>query len=77
MRREKVSESTECPNCQSKNIVPIAYGMPGPEMWASYERGEIKLGGCVVLTPCAEWYCRACKAEFDDEGRFHGGNGES
>ena len=59
-----------CPECQSTNIAPIAYGLPGPEMSESALRGEIVLGGCMVDTP--RWYCRDCesawpKGEFERE----------
>ncbi len=27
-------------------MIPVVYGMPGPEMWEARERGEILLGGC-------------------------------
>jgi hypothetical protein len=52
----------KCPSCGSGEVVPIAYGMPGPQMWDEYERGEIALGGCM---PRAEnRRCRSCEFEF-------------
>lgn len=38
---------TVCPTCGGAGV-PIAYGLPGPEMSGAAERGEIVLGGCVV-----------------------------
>ena len=32
-------------------MVPVAYGMPGREMWEASERGEILLGGCSLPGP--------------------------
>jgi len=29
-------------------MIPILYGLPGPEIGEPVERGEIKLAGCVV-----------------------------
>jgi hypothetical protein len=29
-------------------MVPIVYGMPGPEMFDAEARGEIVLGGCIL-----------------------------
>ncbi|MFT5203460.1 MAG: hypothetical protein ACI9C1_002860 [Candidatus Aldehydirespiratoraceae bacterium] len=50
-----------CPTCQRATIVPIAYGYPGPEMWAAVDRGEIVLGGCVVTPENPSWECTACQ----------------
>ena len=43
-----VGEGETCPRCQSHRVLPIAYGFPGPEMFALAERGEIVLGGCII-----------------------------
>ena len=32
-----------CPRCDSRNIVPIAYGMPGMELQEEEMRGKIHL----------------------------------
>ena len=42
-----------CPYCRSKNVIPIIYGFPGPDMFVAAEKGEIKLGGCVIRN-CAK-----------------------
>lgn len=36
-----------CPECQQPAI-PIGYGYPGPEMIDAAQKGEIRLGGCIV-----------------------------
>ena len=46
-RAEAVSDVERCPECREL-VVPIAYGLPGPEMFEAAERGEIVLGGCVL-----------------------------
>ena len=38
----------KCPECSSKDVIPIMYGMPGPEMQKKYYEGKIKLGGCSI-----------------------------
>lgn len=50
--------STECPDCGSHSIVPICYGLPGPEKREEGRRGEIVLGGCCIRTP--RWHCKNC-----------------
>jgi hypothetical protein len=36
-------------------LVPVAYGLPGPEAFERAERGEIILGGCCVHPFSAMW----------------------
>ena len=39
----------KCPKCKTSDaVVPIMYGMPGPEMQQDYYEGKIKLGGCTM-----------------------------
>jgi len=49
-----------CPTCGTR-MIPILYGLPSPEMRESVERGEIKLGGCVVSGGDPEWWCPQCE----------------
>ncbi len=53
--------STECPRCGGKAI-PIVYGMPGPKLFERSKRGEVRLGGCVVMGDGNDptHYCPAC-----------------
>lgn len=53
-------KTTKCPRCGSKQVVPILYGMPSPEMIERSARGEIVIGGCLTSenNPC--WECLAC-----------------
>ena len=37
-----------CPQCGGLDIVPIMYGLPGPEAMEAAEQGRIALGGCCV-----------------------------
>ena len=36
-----------CRVCRGR-LVPIVWGMPGPDLLAAAERGEVALGGCVI-----------------------------
>ena len=36
-----------CPECGGE-VLPVLYGMPTPEAFEAAERGEFRLGGCVV-----------------------------
>lgn len=42
------AKGSKCPDCKNGKLVPIVYGMPGPELVEQSGRGEIELGGCVV-----------------------------
>jgi hypothetical protein len=54
-----------CPKCGSLDVVPIAYGYPGPEMMDAAEKGLIELGGCCVTDDDPRKQCRACGEQFD------------
>jgi len=54
-----------CPKCRSKeNVIPIVYGLPGPELQEKAKRGEVILGGCVVTGNEPHWYCKVCKQRW-------------
>jgi hypothetical protein len=53
-----------CPECGASDPVRIVYGYPSPETFAASERGEVRLGGCVVGPESPEFACRACDAEL-------------
>lgn len=42
--------------------MPIVYGYPSLEMFESAERGEIRLGGCVIGDESPELECPECRA---------------
>lgn len=58
-----------CPYCQSKKVIPILYGLigPSPEMFKKLDKGEIKLGGCVIHENNPTHYCVDCKKSFKGE----------
>ncbi len=45
-----------CPKCRSTKVVPIVYGLPGPDFSAGAE--GLVLGGCLVLPE--RWHCSNC-----------------
>jgi hypothetical protein len=67
MTRSK-KQVPRCPACGSDRCIPIAYGMPGPELQVKVERGEVVLGGCVVWDGQPEWACTACGSEWTGVG---------
>jgi len=59
----------KCPKCDSKNIIPIQYGLPSFKMQCEKYEGKIKLGGCVVHKNNPDFHCRDCKLDFKKEVR--------
>jgi hypothetical protein len=53
-----------CPNCNNKEIIPILYGQPTLEKVAKCERGEVVLGGCVIVDGMPKWHCKKCGHRF-------------
>ena len=53
----------KCPICNSNNLIPIIYGMPGMDLVERENNGEIKLGGCIVMSDSPKWYCKDCQSE--------------
>lgn len=39
----------------SPRVVPVLYGLPGPEAFDLEAKGEVWLGGCVVLPNSPKW----------------------
>ena len=63
-------QKQKCPSCNTNNVVPIVYGMPGSDLEEQEQRGEIILGGCIVTDNDPELYCKDCGREFyREEGR--------
>ncbi len=60
----------QCPECKSKNVIPIAYGMPGPDMIKKSDNGEIMLGGCSITTDDDDRYCKECNNKWNKSTEF-------
>lgn len=56
-----------CPRCQSTDIVPIVYGLPGPELLDEARAGKIALGGCCIDQGSSDYQCRACGRSWQTE----------
>ena len=51
-----------CPQCGSTDAIRIAYGYPSFEMSEAANRGEIRLGGCVIGPESPDFECLGCGA---------------
>jgi transcription elongation factor Elf1 len=72
----KGSDRFVCPQCGSQDVVPIVYGLPGPELMEAAARGEVMLGGCVL--GLQNRGCRACGARFHlEEAHFQSASEEN
>ena len=51
-----------CPVCDSPAVVPIVYGMPSIGLVEAEGRGEVEIGGCVVIVDGRQpqWSCTSC-----------------
>ncbi len=50
-----------CPRCGAAiQPVPVLYGYPTHEAFEAAERGEIRLGGCVVGDESPDYACPTC-----------------
>ena len=58
------TKKRKCPKCESKEVVPIIYGMPSEELLEEMGKGEVALGGCCIIEGQPEWYCKTCDHEF-------------
>ena len=56
--------ATQCPECGSREVAEILYGLPTREAAAAADRGEIALGGCFFNWGSARWRCLTCNAEW-------------
>ena len=59
-----------CPECGSTEVIPIVYGMPGLDLMQAADRGEVALGGCVIVEGFDPTHsCRVCGHEFQPPAR--------
>ena len=57
--RRNRRKATPCPACGSTEVRPVIFGLPGPELAERARRGEVVLGGCMVM-PDVDGSCKAC-----------------
>jgi hypothetical protein len=54
-----------CPYCRENDeVIPILYGFPTPEGFEKAERGEVYIGGCVIMGGQPRYYCKRDDREF-------------
>ena len=56
-----------CPECGSEDVLPIIYGLPAPETEERAQRGEVRLGGCIVEEGSPTLVCTLCGREWQDK----------
>jgi hypothetical protein len=61
-----------CPNCGSKNIIPIIYGFQTIKLNKQVERGEVDYGGHAFYEGMPNRKCRDCQATFAVRQRTRG-----
>lgn len=58
-----------CPQCRQRQVIDIAYGMPGVELAEMADRGEAWLGGCCLSEDMPDRHCLACNHEWQIKRR--------
>ena len=63
--QDSVRQKPVCPVCNSnKDVIPIIYGKPAAETIKRAEKGECRLGGCMIDKDSPYYYCKKDKKEF-------------
>jgi len=60
----------KCPKCNSTNIVPIVYGMPGPELMEKNHEGKIHIGGCAIKLDSFDRHCNDCENQWNKADNY-------
>ena len=65
-RVTRAGRRNRCPNCGSRDVGSIFYGMPRPDYDESEEHlsGELVAGGCLVFPNQPKFHCHACQTEW-------------
>jgi hypothetical protein len=61
-RTTRAGRRRPCPDCGSRSVAAIHYGLPRPEILQNpgLASGEFVLGGCCVWPEMPEYHCHAC-----------------
>ena len=62
----------KCPRCHSEEVLPIAYGMPGPELVEESAAGRVALGGCMVWPEAPDCLCVKCGHDWREDAAGSG-----
>lgn len=58
-------QTQSCPKCgSSQGVVPIVYGYPGEELMKKAQKGDVKLGGCIIGENNPNWHCNRCQTDW-------------
>ncbi len=61
-----MGKPNRCPQCSGAEVVPIVYGLPGPDLVDSAEREEVVLEGCLIGGIQPQWRCKECDHSWPD-----------
>jgi hypothetical protein len=75
LRRSQAAKRPTCPRCGGSDVVPIAYGLPGAELWTAAAHDEVILGGCVLPPDGRDTHCTTCGNQWFQTGRMLLGDG--
>lgn len=65
--KSRTTTGTRCPRCGVGRVIPIVYGFPGSELIERARRGEVSLGGCVIMPGQPHiTECRVCHYGRDE-----------
>ena len=58
-----------CPKCGSEDTIPIMYGLPSEQGFLAASRGQVRLGGCIIIDgpdgePGPDAVCKQCGAKW-------------
>jgi hypothetical protein len=45
-------------------VIPIVYGLPGPDLEEEAQENKVVLAGCMVGPTDPAFFCKRCKLEF-------------
>lgn len=68
MRMDGRKKKPVCPFCGSRIIIPIVYGLPGPDLEEKSKKGRVILGGCIVWEGQPQSHCNDCGYEWRGSG---------
>ena len=62
----------KCPDCDSTDVVPIAYGMPNEKLQQEAFDGKVHLGGCAITVDenLVDRHCNNCEFEWNKNNKF-------
>lgn len=54
-----------CPICQARKGVRLLWGYPSDEAMVLANKGEVELGGCIVLNTALDRHCLSCEHRWE------------